>query len=263
MKNRVSLLSIVFLCIFASGDELRMRLVPRGRPFRTTFADPREIKMALSFEGDSRINAAIGNYFSLFSIETDDQDSRFHLGLEGAGFFSLRQADRRFPLESSDGLIGVYGEGESGLFQWQLRYTHISAHLADGSEDVPIAYSREHLAARIGLFPLPELHVYGGMYYVLNAIPEVPPWSIQLGFDYFAKWRVAQLTPFVGIDLKWKTESDANPTLSVQSGIALSNPREAYRSLRLFYAYHTGADPRGQHYQRTVTSHALGLEMQI
>lgn len=263
MKYSLLTLTILSLSTGAQASELKMRLVPRGRPFRMTFADPREIKMALSFEGDSKMNAMIGNYFSLFGLESDDQKSVLHLGLEGAGFFGLRQADRRFPLESSDGLIGAYIEGSVDRVQWQVRYTHISAHLADGSQDSPIPYSREHIAMRMAYLPTNDVQLYAGAYYVLNAIPEVPPWTIQLGANLFSAWSMAQLTPFLGTDLKWKTESPANPTASLQAGIALSNPREAYRSLRIFYTYLTGADPRGQYYQRVVTTHALGVEMQI
>ncbi len=260
----------ISLCLSLAIDagELKLGLVPRGRSFRSTFADPREVKMALGFEGDSKINAVIGNYFSLFSLQQDGSERpTFHLGLEGAGYFGLVQANRRFPLESSDGLIGAYAEGVAESVQWQVRYTHISAHLADGSADVPIAYSREHLVLRMAVLPSEllrgALHLYGGVYYVMNAIPEVNPWALQLGVNYFSPWTAASLTPYFGGDLKWKAEADANPSADLQLGLALSNPREVHHSLRIFYAYHTGADPRGQFYQRITTTHALGIEMQI
>ena len=254
----------VILATTAAAQSSRLQLVPKGRPFRLTFADPREIKMALSFEGDSKINAMIGNYFSLFSIQEEGRERfEMHLGLEGAGYFGLTQLDRRFPLESSDGLIGVYLEGRSGQWQWQVRYTHISAHLADGSTDTPIAYSREHLALR-GAFVSDEgLHLYGGVYSLLNTIPELAPWTLQWGMNYFWRANLYQLTPFVGSDFKWKTEAEANPSACIQVGLALSDLQETYRSFRFFYSYQTGADPRGQYFMHTATSHSLGVEMQI
>lgn len=148
-------------------------------------------------------------------------------------------------------------------WQWQLRYTHISAHLADGSQDVPIAYSREHLALRFAYFPIHDLDIYAGIYYITNSIPTVAPLAFQIGINYFSPWTAARFTPFFGGDLQWKEQANANPTASLEVGVALSNPQEAYRSLRIFYAYLTGVDPRGQYFTRVTTTHSVGIEMQI
>lgn len=246
-----------------------LRLLPEGRPFQLTFPDPREIRMGLTFEGDSKLVALIGNYFSILSLEPPDTeegtepDWTMHFGLEGAGYFSMRSADGRFPLETTDGLIGVYIEGKSGIFQWQTRFTHISAHLSDGLPGVPIAYSRETVSLRGGVAPNERSHAYAGVSYLAHTVPDLKPWGLQVGGSYFLPWGIAAMNPFVGFDLKWKEESAVNPSFALQIGVGINNPPEAYRSFRFFYSYYTGADPRGQMLNSTVTSHAFGIEMQI
>ena len=126
-------LSFFFLLLARNSHAaIGLELIPKGRPFRLTFADPREIRMALTFEGSSKINATIGNYFSILGIRNENNpDWFFHVGLEGAGYFTMKQAEKRFPLETADGLIGLYIETSVGSAQYQFRLTHISAHLAD------------------------------------------------------------------------------------------------------------------------------------
>lgn len=256
---------VLGVCVQTLGaSEIGLELLPRGRPFRLTFADPREIQMHLAFEGDSRLNAAVGNYFSIFGIRpAEHSDWQLHFGLEGAGFFSMRQADSRFPLETADGLIGTYLEGANGPLQVQLRFTHISAHFADGTTQTPIAYSREFTTLRAGYLINESWHAYAGFQYLVNTVPKVHPWAVQWGTTYFFPVGVAKFSPFVGLDFKWKEESRYNPSFSGQLGLALNNPPEAYRSFRFFYAYYTGSNPRGQLYDREYTAHSFGIEMQI
>jgi hypothetical protein len=227
--------------------------------------NPREIRMALGFEGDSHMHASVGNYFSLLGFQPVDGPSwRVHFGLEGAGYFTMRSEGSRFPLETTDGLIGLYLEGDSGPWQAQFRYTHISAHLSDGnSGDSPIAYSRETASLRMAYAPSGNAQVYAGLHYLAHTIPVLPRLGMQVGASWFVPWGLNKLVPFVATDLKWKAESLVNPSWSFQMGLAVNNPPQAFRSFRFFYAYYTGADPRGQFLFRHYTAHSLGIEMQI
>ena len=266
MKKNIFLF-ILSLSILANGAErLALEMLPSGRPFRLTFSDPREIRMGISFQGNSQINATVGNYFSLFSIQPKDQTSSkpavFHMGLEGAGYFTMRQEAKRFPLETADGLVGTYFEGSSGGWQGQLRLTHISAHLADGSSGTPIPYSREFVTMRLGYVPDDEFQLYGGMQYLVNTVPKVEPWVFQFGSNYFLPLNYS-LVPFLGFDLKWRQESGSNPSFHALLGLALNNPPQAYHSFRFYYSYFTGSDPRGQFYNQVITAHSVGIDMQI
>lgn len=259
-------LPLLLVCLIASSlaraeSITEWKVLPSGRLFPLTFADPREIRMGLAVESGSRITAMIGNYFSLVGYE--NRDTRVHWGLEGAGYFGLRQSDSRFPLETTDGLLGAYTEARWGNFATQLRYTHISAHLADGSSETPLPYSREFVSLRFAIEPDPLLALYAGVSKIVNSIPVTEPWAVQLGAHYFLPFRTSFVVPFAAADLKWKQEAAQNPSLSAQLGIALNDPPEAYRSFRIYYGYFTGSDARGQFAHQSYTSHFLGIEMQI
>lgn len=260
--KKISLCLFLFSLSSFGNGQLGVELLPKGRLFQLTFSDPREIRMSLSFQGSSQINASVGNYFSLFGLGYSEGEPIFHMGLEGAGYFTMRQEDKRFPLESADGLIGAYFEAKSGSFQGQFRLTHISAHLADGSSGNPIAYSREFAVLRLGFVPQKELQLYTGLHYLINTVPRVRPWTFQLGGNYFLPFD-SSLVPFMGADLKWREESSTNPSAQLLLGLALNNPPEAYRSFRIYYAYYTGADPRGQFFNSLITNHSVGIELQI
>ena len=213
--------------------------------------------MAVLYDIDSRLHAMVGNQVSLFGLR--DETSQMHLGLEGGGYFSMRQEGRRFPLETADGLIGWYAEGLRKNWQWQTRYTHISAHLADGSNEAPIPYSRETVAVRLGWTGLPGLHLYGGLHYLVNTIPNLPPFALQVGGSWFAP--DVRFTPFAAWDFRWRQAAPYNPSASIQLGVALPHSGTPQRSFRLFYAYTSGADIRGQFYYRERTMHSVGFEV--
>jgi hypothetical protein len=264
MKKSLLLLAAA-VCALGSGSEVGIELLPSGRAFRPTFADPREIRMALGFEGDSHLHASVGNYFSLLGFQPVESPTwRIHFGLEGAGYFTMRSEGSRFPLETTDGLIGIYIEGDSGPWQAQFRYTHVSAHLSDGtSGQTAIPYSRETASLRVAYAPTGHTQLYTGLHYLAHTVPVLPRLGFQVGGSWFVPWGVSKLVPFVATDVKWKAETLINPSWSFQLGLAVNNPPQAYRSFRFFYAYYTGADPRGQFLFRVYTAHSFGIEMQI
>lgn len=258
---------LILLCLFLTAApclaaEIEWEVLPKGRPFRLTFADPREIRMGLNIAGGSRIQAAVGNYFSLLAMRVDEREF-WHFGIEGAGYFGMRQAEGRFPLETTDGLIGLYLEGKRESLEWQLRYTHVSAHLADGSRDSAIAYSREFLKLRGAYAPSPFFQAYAGIMRLVNTVPDVGKWGLQWGANIFLPSQFELLVPFLAADFQIRQETSFNPSLSFQLGMAFNDPPEAWRSFRIFYSFQSGADPRGQFYDRALTLHALGIEMQI
>lgn len=258
-------LGICVLCAPARA-EWDLTLLPKGRPFRLTFADPRELRMSISFESESRVWATVGNYFSLaeFRPHIEDTDGWwFHLGFEGAGYFSMRREDSRFPLETVDGLVGLYVDGARGPWQTQLRYTHISAHFADGLALQPSLFSRETLILRGAYVPRPNVQIYAGVHALVHTIPTVPAMAVQVGGAYFLDVGLQRLAPFTAIDYKWRADTDQHSSVHFLLGIGLLNEPEYHRSFRFYYSYFVGADPRGQFFLRRYESHSFGIEMQI
>jgi hypothetical protein len=259
---------LAFLFLFAAsfarplyaGDDV-WTFAPSGRLFPITFADPREIRTSVGF-GSGKIQANVGSYLSLFSVSADDASWDFHFGLEGKGYFTMRQQGGRFPLETVDGTIGLYFEYGSGDWSWQFRYTHVSANLADGLAGAPIAFSRETVSLRAGYVPSENLHVYAGIHKLVNTMPVVPHLAFQTGVTYFVPVG-GSLSPFIAADLRFQGESKANPCFALQLGLALHEPETPRRSFRMYYSYYTGADVRGQFYDQPSTIHSLGLEFPL
>jgi hypothetical protein len=261
MRPYFFLLTFLFSGSLAWAEGNKIKFVPAGRLFPLTFADPREIRTSVAFAGDRYIQATVGSYLSLFSIEPEDGSWGFHFGLEGRGLFTLRQESGRFPLETVDGTIGVYAEYGKGNWQTQLRYTHVSAHFADGIVATPIPYSRETLSLRGG-YSTAEGQAYVGIHRVANTVPAVHPLALQVGGSYF--WPTdSALSPFVAADLRWQEETPINPSFALQIGVALHPPGKYTRSFRVYYSYYTGADIRGQYYLSTQTVHAIGIELPL
>jgi hypothetical protein len=258
----LALLSFFFLASSVRADSLDWLLLPSRRPVRLSIADPREIAMDLGFTSDAKMMAVVGNYFSFLGVQPDDKSWLIHFGIEGCGFFTLRSEGGRFPLETVDGLVGLYAEGVWGIWQGQVRYTHISAHLADGSSGTPIAYSREFVTLKGAYVPDESAQAYVAFESLVNSTPSLPALGAEWGGSYFLPLG-SRLTPFAALDMKWRQETVYNPSFSLQLGVALNRPPDSYRSFRLYYAYYTGQDPRGQYYMLEYTSHSIVLEMQI
>src|SRR5690606_31743951 len=96
-------------------------------------------------------------------------------------YFTMRQEGGRFPLETVDGTLGLYLEYASGPWQAQLRWTHVSAHLADGSSGTAFAYSRETLSLRGSYAPGDHLQVYFGVHKITNTMPKVHGLALEAG----------------------------------------------------------------------------------
>jgi hypothetical protein len=252
---------LAFLCACSSIADA-VEVLPAGRLFRLTFADPQEIRMVLSVDRGDKLYAIVGNYFSLLGFGTQSKEGfQAHFGLEGRGFFTMRQEQSRFPLETVDGMVGAYVDAQYQAFQMQIRYTHVSGHLADGLVGTPTAFSREYTSLRMGYAPSGDFHFYFGASHIANSYPSVQPWGAQVGGSYFFPTGIV-LAPFAAFDLHWRQEW-MRTGIAVQLGLALNKPANRYRSFRLFYGFYNGGDMRGQFFGQPVTSHSVGLEMQI
>ncbi|MBY0370539.1 DUF1207 domain-containing protein [bacterium] len=263
MRARLLASLLLLLCAAPSfAESSDFTWVPGGRLFPVTFADPREIRTFVNFNSGNHIQASVGSYLSLFSVAPEDKSWGVMFGLEGRGYFVMRQEGGRFPLESVDGTLGLYTEYSQGPWAAQLRYTHVSAHLADGSSGTAIPYSRETLSLRGSYNPCENAQVYVGIHRLVNSVPKMHPLALQVGGNYF--WDLGfSAVPFVAGDLRWQEESTVNPSFALQLGVAISQPGKPRHAFRMYYSYFTGADIRGQFYLDTRTYHGFALEFPL
>ncbi|RYZ94861.1 MAG: DUF1207 domain-containing protein, partial [Proteobacteria bacterium] len=178
----------------------------------------------------------------------------------GTAYFVMRKEGSKFPLQSSDGLIGLYAEAARGLWMYQLRYTHISAHLSDGlyNQRNRIVYTRETISLRAAR-QLGFTRVYAGYHFLAHTVPLLPKHSLQLGFYSIFPWEWNNVHPYLGADLKLRPAEEGT-NLMVSGGLALVS-RLGAPPLRLAVAYSTGHDLRGQFYMEEQKKWSVGLEM--
>lgn len=238
-------------------------VLPPGRPFPSLPSDPRDLKIGFRKTDDSRWEADVGGYRSLYGWKGDvsGKPLLLHVGIEGNAYFTMRQQNARFPLESSDGLFGAYVEALRGRWLYQLRFTHISAHLSDGSPDVTrsIRYSREFLALRAA-YQWHWVRPYIGLHYLVHTIPDgVPKPGLQFGFYAIAPLSFYRLHPYFGADMRMRGGAEGS-TLTLSSGMALASTLGA-PLMRFFFQFMVGHDLRGQFFDKEIRKLSAGFEL--
>jgi hypothetical protein len=239
-------------------------ILPSSRPFPPIPSDLRDLKTALRKTDAATWEAEVGSYRSFYGWSIGQENPfLLHTGIEGNGYFTMRKSESKFPLESSDGLVGVYVEGSQGNWAHQLRFTHISAHLSDGSPDVTRAftYSRETLSLRTR-YKWNWLEPYAGLHVLVHTLPAgLPVLGYQLGMFGQSPWQLGAWAPYFGVDFRRRGGAE-DQTLVLSAGMALLSSGSA-PPIRLGANYTTGHDLRGQFFTKTIHRLALGLEMDI
>jgi hypothetical protein len=230
------------------------------RPFGILPSDPRDLHLGLRKNNKRELEADVAGYRSL--VAWSDGNLVAHAGIEGAAYFDMRQEGSKFPLNSSDGLVGIYGEAARGEWAWQARYTHISAHIADGLFGVraPFVYTREFLALRAA-YSLGWLRPYAGYQLLTHTAPDVPRHSLELGAYAIlpAHWGPAH--PYLGGDLRVRGAREGT-TYQLSAGAAFLS-RVDVAPVRLTASYLKGHDLRGQFFEETTEKWSFGLDLDL
>jgi hypothetical protein len=236
--------------------------LPPGRPFPSLLSDPRDLKIGLRGNDREEIEADVGGYRSVAGWKglIKGKSTVAHVGIEGNAYFVMRKEGSSFPLMSSDGLLGFYGEAIRGLWLYQLRFTHISAHLSDGLTPVRqrFSYTRETLSARVAR-QLGFVRAYFGYHFLVHTKPKLPLHSLQFGASaiFPPHWR--KIHPYGGIDFRLRNAQEGN-NLQLSMGLALVSSLGA-PPLRIGASFLTGHDVRGQFFRERTKKWTFGLDL--
>jgi hypothetical protein len=257
-------LIVSLLCpIISHGDESVSEgwtALPAGRPFGLLPSDPRDLKLALRHNNKSEIEADVGGYRAIAGWRGDG--IVFHTGIEGGAFFLMRKEGAKFPLHSSDGLIGLYAEASKQDWAYQFRFTHISAHLSDGltSARQSLIYTREFVVLRVAR-QLGWFRPYAGYQFLVNTKPEVPRHQLQLGGYAYLPWSWGIAHPYLGGDLRLRGAQEGT-TFQLGMGVAFIS-RAGMPPVRLTANYLKGHDLRGQFYTERTEKWTFGLDLDL
>jgi len=238
--------------------------LPQGRPFGILPSDPRDIHLGLFKNNKSELEADLGGYRSVVGWrgEVDGRPFSFQAGIEGAAYFQMVQQGSKFPLDSSDGLLGIYGEASSGPWAYQLRYTHISAHLVDGLFGVqnPFIYTREFIEARASR-RIDWIRPYVGYEFLTHSAPVLPKSSLEIGTYGIPDLHWGTLHPYFGADLRVRNAQEGT-TFQLGTGAAFVSAHGA-PPLLITASYLKGHDLRGQFYNQPTEKWLFGLDLEI
>jgi hypothetical protein len=236
--------------------------LPPGRPFPALPTDPRDLKIGLRKNTKNELEADIGGYRSFAGWKGDvkGEPTVFHTGLEGNAYFLMRQEGPKFPLHSSDGMIGLFGEAIRGLWMAQLRFTHLSAHLSDGLFGIRqrFVYTRETLSLRVA-HQIGVVRAYAGYHFLVHTKPELPRHSLQIGAYSILPYHWQRVHPYLGGDLRIRNAQEGT-TFNLAAGAALVSSLGA-PPLRFAINYLKGHDLRGQFFTEKTEKWSFGLEM--
>lgn len=237
--------------------------LPPGRPFPSVPVDMRDLKIGFRKTDESKIEADVGGYRSVYGWKGDvsGHDMVLHAGIEGNAYFTMRKEGSRFPLESSDGMFGVFIEAVRNKWFYQLRFTHISAHLSDGAVDVVNAsrYSREFFVLRVAK-QIAWLRPYIAAHYLVHTIPnDLKKLGVQAGFYAIPPLRLGLFRPYFGIDFRHYGGREGTTT-NFGLGMALTSELGA-PPIRFSINYMKGNDLRGQFFATKIAKWHGGFEL--
>lgn len=249
-----------------------------GSPaFRPLIAHTVEARMGMNtLRNEHRLRLDIGATADLLALRHGDGNTE--VWTFGADFFtwtSLRQAaDFHFPVDAVDYLFGVNIShvsrfDEQSALTARLRFSHISAHLVDGSYDkiggawrdrrLPRVYSREFLDLVVAYERNSAYRVYAGALYLVHVDPPhlgrfAPHGGIEVYPISFADGNV---TPYVAYD-GWLVDIGAYAAShSVQAGVCIG--RWGGRGVNLFLSWFSGNSEHGEYHDLRWTTWGYGF----
>ncbi len=140
---------------------------------------------------------------------------------------------------------------------------HYSAHLADDGIEAlgqhSINYAKDYIPVFVAYdVPVIKGFVYGGTRIDYFTIPvRTGHFVVEGGCEFGNIPLAAWVTIYGAIDLKTRQEISWGSTQSYQVGFRFI--QQGPRAFRFAYTYRTGADERGQFYDRPLTSSLVGL----
>lgn len=205
-------------------------VLPAVALFAQPVADTRSALPTVTLRWDDGfgIDTTLGAAFPVLGFGDETRGLQF--GLEAAAFMGFDPGDGlTFGLQTFDGNFGFPISGHWGPWTTRLEWTHTSAHYADGVNKIategerpeppyraPDSYSREWIRL-LGGRTLGPARVYAGGRLVTHDVRGGNPVGVQAGGELFAPW---DISPFVAADLQLSSDSDWEPAIAGQIGVA-------------------------------------------
>ncbi len=243
-------------------------------PFAANIFEPH-----LGFEfntGKNTLELDISNSMDIYRF--DGKSGSFSVGADLFTFTHLRREKNfHFPVDAVDYLFGLnysyLRKGENFCWGFRSRFSHISAHFADGHLDnytkswhggkAPIVYSREF----VELTPFVSFNGFR-FYFSTGFVYHIDPEDLgrdfyQIGFDFRSRrsFFIKNLTPFFGYDLRINHLKEYCANHYFKAGLKFGKPYG--KGIVLFLSYYTGKNFHGEYYDTNYSAFAVGINLDI
>lgn len=253
----------------AAGKSDRSRWLPDSTLFRPLQADPREPRLAISYQeysGENRdFNAAdfhVGETFEFYRGEL--AGGLWQIGLTGGVFTAVDMDAKNKDLFNVDYLIGLPFTWRRDDWSTRLRYYHSSSHLTDEyifnngitfPDRLDISYDVIDLLVS---HDWNQWRVYGGTGYIFRSTEELDEMLGQAGLEWRNFTWLDNLGLSFAADLQGQAELDWELQQSLQ--VALIS-RSGDREVHYFLEYFNGPSPNGQFFYDEVDYFGLGVRL--
>ncbi len=264
---RVSSLFPLFAVWIITAHAQQISPIPHDNPdqgrllFQPLVASNTEPRLGLTrLVEERRLRLDIGNSVDLFTFYLHPEfEERVAIGADMFTWSSLRQtANFHFPVDAVDYLFGINAAYERNISDefgaaLRLRWSHISAHLVDGStvqneaygSSSKYIYSREYFEL-IGAFTYRNiLRVYAGGQYIYHIDPSIfGKMNLEWGAEATAaSYPFPWLHPYVAYDCRLIETNVFTTSHSLQAGIKFGTLRGP--NIDIFLAFYHGISQQG------------------
>lgn len=282
--NRIIIMKNFFIILFCFflfetvGAQNEVEFFPERltiQPFTANFLEP---KLGFLFHTDNNeLRLDIGNSVDIIASKFDENTS-FSFGVDLFTYTLLRkEGEFHFPVDAVDYLFGVNAGFKTRLSNIEvgarLRFSHISAHMADGHYDYALNYWRDSVKPRvysrefiefIPFVKFSNLRLYAGITYIFHIDPDYLKKDVlQAGFDYFFdgvdnKYLVY---PFIAYDLRFTHINKRFANHSICAGIKFG--KVLSRGISLYYQYYKGKSIHGEYFDFDNKYSAFGINLDL
>lgn len=277
MRYYILLFFLIFQLSSKVYSQNSVEFFPAGlniQPFTANIIEPKLGVMFQLNKNDLRLD--IGN--SMDIVKFGDKNKALSFGADFFTFTLLRgETDFHFPVDAVDYLFGVnFGYkrtiDESNNYGIRVRFSHISAHFADGHYDGNINGWRDNLKPRVfsreffellPFYKYNNLRFYGGLTYIYHVDPTyIGKYNFHAGFDYFHdNFIISGIHPFVGYDLRAIKITKYSVNNSISAGLKFGYIKG--RGISVYYSYFNGNNIHGEYFNFREKYSAIGINLDL
>lgn len=245
-------------------------IFPQTHLFHLLVADLKEPRFFLGYRRDERSDGSwdvrvvgFGETFPLYRRLNDCAANGWQLDVSGGGVARFDMDSR--DLIDADYLIALPLSWRRGDWALRSRILHESAHRGENKRINEAVATRNKRSTDsvdlIASYAREKWRLYGGAEYVWHQYPEIDPWGVHLGVEYYGPrsllWGTARWV--TGIDGKAWQEFDYDADISIKTGLSFGGERLWQHHLQIMLEWYEGHANSGVFFEEEIRYLGAGI----